>query len=39
MLRVTSILTGGGARRIFIAGALLIVVTIVGAALSLGSAR
>jgi signal transduction histidine kinase len=33
--RVTSILTGGGARRIVIAGAVLIVVTILGAGLSL----
>jgi signal transduction histidine kinase len=35
MLRVTSILTGGGARRIIIAGALLIAVTLAGAGLSL----
>jgi signal transduction histidine kinase len=33
--RVTSILTGGGARRIVVAGAVLIAVTILGAGLSL----
>ena len=35
MSRVTSILTGGGARRIIIAGGLLIAVTLAGAGLSL----
>jgi signal transduction histidine kinase len=35
MLRVTSILTCGGARRIIVAGVLLIAVTLTGAALSL----
>ena len=35
MLRVTSILTCGGARRIIVAGALLIAVTLTGAGLSL----
>ena len=35
MVRVTSILTGGGARRIIVAGALLIAVTLAGAGLSL----
>ncbi len=35
MMRVISMLTAGGARRIIIAGALLILITIVGAALSL----
>jgi signal transduction histidine kinase len=35
MLRVTSILTAGGARRIVVVGALLIAVTIIGAGLSL----
>ena len=36
---MTSIVTGGGARRIIIAGALLIAVTIVGAGLSLWDLR
>ncbi|HVH82253.1 MAG TPA: cache domain-containing protein, partial [Stellaceae bacterium] len=39
MVRLTSILTGGGARRIIVAGAFLIAVTIVGAALSLWDLR
>ena len=39
MVPVTSILKGGGARRIIVAGVLLIVVTIVGAGLSLWDLR